>query len=120
MPLRMCYDDEDGKGVAWHEIEDHVSPFNIHPDIEKVYNLSEFGYSFIIQHGSDQDILEEFCQGTTLSKDDFQQKYLYFGQYLYTTEKQYEFKVNFDKISRNIKNSAWNLNTYIYVPKWID
>lgn len=94
---------------------DHISPFRKHPET-KSYHLSDFGYCFIIQHGSSLSILDEFLYGTNLKITDFERNYIYHAQYLYTTTKQQEFLNLFEIIKENVRNSLWNLNTLIYIP----
>jgi hypothetical protein len=97
-------------------LDDNISPFCIHPDVNKVYKLSEFGFAFIIKNGDDQNILEDFCKDTSLTKDDFTKRYIYYGEYLYTTDKQTEFANDFVKLVENVNNSGWYINTMIYKP----
>jgi hypothetical protein len=110
MSLHICFEDFD----SW---TDNISPFHIHPNTDKVHDLSEFGHSLIIKNLDSIDSLEEFLVGTSLFKADFTMQYIYYGQYLYTTEKQNEFKENIHIISNNIKNSDWNINVVVYTPK---
>jgi len=94
---------------------DNISPFRIHPE-SKLYHLSDFGFCFIIQHGSSFSILDEFLLGTNLTITDFERNYIYHAQYLYTTRKQDELYKMFEIIKLNVRISRWNLNTLICIP----
>lgn len=96
--------------------QENISPFNIHPDINTLYNLCVFGYCFVIHNGSDKSILKEFCKNSNMTENDFERVYIYYGCYIYKTEKQLDFKNNLELFFKNIENSNWNLNTMVYIP----
>lgn len=95
---------------------DTVSPFCIHPDVETMHNLSEFGYCIVVSHADDKGILEIFCKDTPLCPEDFELNYIYFGQFLFTTTRQDLFAAHVDTITQNIRSSAWDLYTIVHVP----
>jgi hypothetical protein len=55
-----------------------------------------------------------------LSVNDFQVNYIYFGQYLFTTEKQDVIREHSDVIYKNIKSSAWDLYTVFHIPEVVN
>ncbi len=97
---------------------ENISPFCIHPDVETMHSLDEFGCCLVVSNAVDHEksIIDIFCQNTPLSSDDFVTKYIYFGQYLFTTDKQDIIRKHSDIIAYNIKCSAWDLYTVFYVP----
>ena len=102
---------------------DNISPFCIHPDVETMYSLDEFGCCFVINGNADDDIavvVSIFCNDTPLSVNDFQVNYIYFGQYLFTTEKQDVIREHSDVIYKNIKSSAWDLYTVFHIPEVVN
>jgi type II restriction/modification system DNA methylase subunit YeeA len=51
-----------------------------------------------------------------MTENDFERVYIYYGCYIYKTEKQLDFKNNLELFFKNIENSNWNLNTMVYIP----
>jgi hypothetical protein len=96
---------------------DIISPFCIHPDVETMYTLADFGCCFVVRNADDFDtIIDLFCKDTPLCSDDFESRYIYFGQYLFTTVEQATIRAFADTISKNIQSSSWDLHTLFYVP----
>ena len=100
-------------------IDQHgLYPFHICPDTKTLHTLADFGYCFVVKnYHSTEYFLNDFCKNTSLSMNDFEDKYIYYGTSVLVTRKQAEFRESLDQIVNNVKANSKNLDTWICCPQ---